>query len=175
VIAGPEIRETSAADWPALEALYAAAFPDEPLLELLRALLAMPGETLSLGAVSGGRLVGNGAFTWGHVAPGEVPAALLGPLAVAPDNQRRGIGGEIVRAGLARLAEAGCHGVFVLGDPAYYARFGFRGGARIAPPCPIAEEWAGAWQALSLPPHRLPETGHLLLPEVWRDPALWAP
>ena len=57
------------------------------------------------------------------------PAVALAPLAVAADLRRRGIGAALVRRGLALLAERGEQLVFVLGDPAYYARFGFDSGA----------------------------------------------
>jgi putative acetyltransferase len=54
-----------------------------------------------------------------------LPAAGLAPLAVAPSVQRRGIGGALVRAGIERLRAQGETLVLVVGDPRYYARFGF--------------------------------------------------
>ena len=54
-----------------------------------------------------------------------MPAVGLAPLAVAADIRRHGVGGALVRRGLALLAERGEQLVFVLGDPAYYHRFGF--------------------------------------------------
>jgi putative acetyltransferase len=56
---------------------------------------------------------------------GGVPAVALAPLAVAADLRRRGIGGALIGRGLALLAQRGEQLVFVLGDPAYYGRFGF--------------------------------------------------
>lgn len=52
-------------------------------------------------------------------------ALALAPLAVEPRFQRRGIGGALVRQALAAVRETGDDIVFVLGDPAYYERFGF--------------------------------------------------
>lgn len=49
----------------------------------------------------------------------------LAPLAVAPERQRQGIGAALVAAALAAAAGGGWRAVFVLGDPAYYRRFGF--------------------------------------------------
>jgi putative acetyltransferase len=49
----------------------------------------------------------------------------LGPVAVLPERQRNGIGSRLIRGGLARARAAGWEGVFVVGDPAYYRRFGF--------------------------------------------------
>jgi putative acetyltransferase len=51
--------------------------------------------------------------------------AALAPLAVRPDRQRTGLGSQLVRAGLEIAPEFGAVGVLVLGDPAYYPRFGF--------------------------------------------------
>jgi putative acetyltransferase len=44
---------------------------------------------------------------------------------VSPPLQRQGIGGALIRDGLARLKDRAERLVFVLGDPAYYGRFGF--------------------------------------------------
>lgn len=51
--------------------------------------------------------------------------AALAPMAVRPGRQRSGLGSDLVRAGLESAREFGAHGVLVLGDPAYYPRFGF--------------------------------------------------
>ena len=53
-------------------------------------------------------------------------AFALGPISVWPDDQRRGIGGELIRAGLDACRELGELVVFLLGHPAYYPRFGWR-------------------------------------------------
>ncbi|MDR0183821.1 GNAT family N-acetyltransferase [Lysobacter arvi] len=50
----------------------------------------------------------------------------LGPVAVAPRDQGNGVGTALIRAGLAELGDRGAAGCVVLGEPAYYARFGFR-------------------------------------------------
>lgn len=49
----------------------------------------------------------------------------LGPVAVAPRDQGHGVGTALIRAGLAELADQGAAGCVVLGEPEYYARFGF--------------------------------------------------
>ena len=54
-----------------------------------------------------------------------VPAAALAPLAVDEKWRRLGLGGKLVEAGLAACRDAGMHCVVVLGEPAYYRRFGF--------------------------------------------------
>jgi putative acetyltransferase len=49
----------------------------------------------------------------------------LGPLAVAPDHQRRGFGARLVESALRRALLLGFSYVVVLGSPRYYSRFGF--------------------------------------------------
>lgn len=78
---------------------------------------------LSLVAVADGRVVGHVVCTRGSVD--GVPALGLGPLSVLPDRQREGIGAALMREVLARSEEYGEPLVALLGDPAYYSRFGF--------------------------------------------------
>ena len=46
-------------------------------------------------------------------------------MSVRPDLHGKGVGTALVREALDRARAAGWKGVFVLGDPPYYARFGF--------------------------------------------------
>jgi len=50
----------------------------------------------------------------------------LGPIAILPQHQRRGIGSRLVRAALRLLRSRGACGCVVLGEPHYYRRFGFQ-------------------------------------------------
>jgi len=52
----------------------------------------------------------------------------LGPLAVLPKFQRTGIGSRLMRAGLEHVRRLDYGFVVLLGDPAFYSRFGFRPG-----------------------------------------------
>ncbi|NIP71638.1 MAG: N-acetyltransferase, partial [Gammaproteobacteria bacterium] len=81
-----------------------------------------------------------------------LPSAILAPLAVHPDHQGRGIGGSLVREGLARLKGAGVELVFVLGYPAYYAKLGLSpaGEKGFEAPHPIPPESADAWMVQAL-------------------------
>jgi putative acetyltransferase len=83
---------------------------------------------MALVAIDGSQaVVGHVAFSRLHVeaSAGQWPAVSLAPLALAAASRRRGIGAQLVRTGLDRLAAQGEALVFVLGDPAYYTRFGF--------------------------------------------------
>jgi putative acetyltransferase len=49
----------------------------------------------------------------------------IGPMAVAPEHQRKGIGSALVRADLERCKQLGFGVIILLGPPGYYPRFGF--------------------------------------------------
>jgi putative acetyltransferase len=116
------IRDENQADLDAVHELVASAFqrPDEAvLIDHLRSEGAC---VLSLVAVEGAEIVGHVLFSR-LVAPFR--ALGLGPVAVEPNRQRRGIGSRLIRTGLDRARGAGWREVFVLGDPKFYSRFGF--------------------------------------------------
>ena len=122
----PVIRPEAGADSRAVYAVNAAAFPTEAEAKLVDALRAAGRAIVSLVAVLDGRVVGHVLFSPVSVETGESgDGARLAPVAVMPDLHRRGIGGALVRAGLAAVAAAGFRYCVVLGDPAYYSRFGF--------------------------------------------------
>jgi len=87
-----EIQENTSDDLNAIQMLYPAAFPDEDLLPLVRELLRESSTTISLVGVMGRSVVGHVIFTRCRVADKSDDTAILGPLAVAPDRQRQGIG-----------------------------------------------------------------------------------
>ena len=168
-----EIRQALPTDAPAIEGLYPLAFPDEDLLPLVREPLA--SDAISFVAAVGDALAGHAAFTPCAIAGTSHTAALLGPVAIAPAIQRQGLGSALIRAGLRHQAAAGTVRVFVLGDPAYYGRFGFAADEAAAPPYSLPEEWRGAWQSLDLLAAAAPLKGTLTVPKVWRRVALSLP
>lgn len=171
---GIEVRRSTSQDLAAIESLYPAAFPAEDLLPLVKDLLLEPA-ALSLVATVDSRITGHGIFTICGVDGREATCALLGPLAVSPACQKRGVGSAIVRAGLRQLEEAGVGQVFVLGDPAYYGRFGFAPESLAETPYALPEEWREAWQSKRLGAGAAGGRGRLTLPRPWLRPALWRP
>jgi len=79
---------------------------------------------LSFVATSGRRLVGTVRLWEVSAGPGR-PALLLGPLAVAPDCRKRGVGSALVQAALREATSLGHAAVLLVGDAPYYGRFGF--------------------------------------------------
>ena len=90
----------------------------------------------------------------GHVVctrgeAGGAPALGLGPISVAPERQRAGIGSALMHAVVAAAEARGERLVCLLGDPAYYGRFGFvaAAGLGVAAPDPA---WGAYFQARAL-------------------------
>lgn len=82
-----------------------------------------PEFALSFAARVGTMLVGANQMT--RVRCGAAPALLLGPLTVEPAFHKRGIGGALIRASLAASRDKGHNLVLLVGDEAFYGRFGF--------------------------------------------------
>ena len=167
------VRESSLNDTASIERLYPDAFPDEDLLPLVKELLAAEQGVLSLVGTVGQELASHCIFTMCGISGAADKLALLGPLAVAPARQRGGIGSALVRTGLQRLENAGVKQVNVLGDPAYYGRFGFAADDRVAPPYPIPDEWREAWQFVVFKGSDQRCSGQLSVPSPWHREALW--
>jgi predicted N-acetyltransferase YhbS len=123
------IRQERSADATAREALldiaYGSARHDKPSARLRSA--CRPAAGLSLLAVENGRIIGS-VRLWPVEAGRGRAALLLGPLAVHPDCRKRGIGAALMRAALAAAARRGHGAILLVGDAAYYGRFGFSAG-----------------------------------------------
>ena len=125
-----EIRDEGPGDHPAIRRITLAAFKDAPFsdqreAEIVDALRSAGALAVSLVAIEDGDIIGHIAFSPVAVGSGESGWYGLGPVSVRPDQQERGIGQALVRAGLDRLAVLEAAGCIVLGAPAYYGRFGF--------------------------------------------------
>jgi putative acetyltransferase len=120
------IREETVIDRDAVREVNRAVFGGDAEADLVERLHADGDVLLSLVADDEGRVVGHLLFSRLPIETATgVLSAVLAPLAVLPERQRRGIGAALVRHGLHRCQEHGVAAVIVLGDPAYYGRFGF--------------------------------------------------
>jgi len=125
------IREETSADHEAIARVIEAAFAAAPhaggnearIVDALRADHAL---CVSKVADIDGRIAGHVALSPVSLDDGSTGWFGLGPVSVDPGDQGRGVGSALVRAALAGLPALGARGCVVLGDPAWYARFGFR-------------------------------------------------
>lgn len=83
-----------------------------------------PLEGFSFVARGEGGMLGSIAF-WPVKLPDGRIVPILGPLAVLPELRGRGVGKALVRHGLAAVRDAGYEACLIVGDPGYYAPFGF--------------------------------------------------
>lgn len=137
------IRPERPADAEPIAALTAAAFEGHAFADgtepAIPGLLRKDGAlTVSLVAEEEGRIAGHVAFSPVTVDGADVGWFGLGPVSVAPGLQRRGIGGALIREGLERLRGLDARGCVLLGDPAYYGRFGFEADPALRYPGPPA-------------------------------------
>ncbi len=124
------IRDENASDYDAITEVTIAAFKTLPISQnneqfIIQALRAASALTLSLVAELNGEVVGHIASSAVTFQGGNTGWEGLGPLSVHPDLHRRGIGSALMRECLSRLKQAGAKGCVLIGDPAYYVRFGF--------------------------------------------------
>ncbi len=122
-----DLAPLAPSDRPAVESLLDAAFgPGRQTKVSYRYRAGVPPVAgLSYLARENGRLVGSIAYWPIEIGERRAPALLLGPLAVDPERQNKGIGRALVFHTLPMAAELGYDLVLLVGDPAYYARFGF--------------------------------------------------
>ncbi|QJB68686.1 GNAT family N-acetyltransferase [Parasphingorhabdus halotolerans] len=125
------IRPETPADHAAIYDITKRAFAPMPysdgdeqdLIDRLRNASAL---AISLVAEQDGAVVGQVTFTEAFAADGSDGWYALGPVAVEPELQSRKIGAQLIEAGIALLCERGAAGCVLVGNPAYYGRFGFK-------------------------------------------------
>jgi len=120
------IQQERSTDIAARELLLDATFGPGRVLKTSERLREgrFAAERLSFVAVENRRLVGS-ARLWNIAAGRGRPALLLGPVAVAERSRRRGIGAMLVNRALSEARQLGHRAVLLIGDAAYYGRFGF--------------------------------------------------
>ena len=158
------IRYARPDDHPAIERVVSAAFGRADEAALTAQLRADEDVLFELVAEEEGELCGHILFSRLWVDRFELYGALA-PLSVAPERQSQGLGSKLVRVGLESAREFGCHGVLVLGDPAYYNRFGFA--AETARDVKAPFRGLPAFQALALEDDAFAGTMNLAYPSAF--------
>lgn len=153
------VRKEAPADIEAIHALHAAVFPTAAEAALVDALRTAGRLATSLVAVENDEVIGHVAFS-PITIDGELSGLGLAPVAVRVDCRQRGVAARLVQHGLELCRQAGTGLVVVLGDPKYYARFGFEPGSRFA----LRDEYeAGdAFQVIQLVRRAVPAQGGLV-------------
>jgi putative acetyltransferase len=118
-----DIREERPADVAAIRDVNTRAFNQDQEANIVDALRSNGASLLSLVATLDGQIVGHVFYSPASV--GDVMGAALGPMAVLPEHQRKGIGSRLVETGNRTVKDAGCPFVIVVGHAEYYPRFGF--------------------------------------------------
>ena len=138
-----QLRHETTNDIAAIEAVAIAAFADAPHTShteqfIVRALRDASELTLSIVAEEHGQVVGHVALSpvtitndHGHKAKGWCG---LGPISVLPQRQGHGIGSRLMEQALSELRAMQAEGCVLLGEPAYYGRFGFQAHAGLQLP-----------------------------------------
>ena len=117
-----KIRPERRDDIEAIFEIEASAFETDMEARLVDILRSDGDLTVSLVAEKDGEIIGHIALS-----PMEAPVRTmgLGPVAVRPDLQRKGIGSKLIREALNIAREDNVQAVFLLGHAEYYPRFGF--------------------------------------------------
>lgn len=127
-----EIREEESGDRAMVEKLIEKAFfleehscQEHLLVARLRESEAFVPQ-LSLVAQKDGKIVGYILFTKITIGENQKVSLALAPVAVLPDYQGKGIGGELIKKGHDIALELGFDSVVLLGHDGYYPRFGYQ-------------------------------------------------
>lgn len=129
--------DAAAIDAVTVAAFHAAAHTSHTEHFIIRALRKAGQLAVSLVADENGRVIGHVAVSPVEISDGTPGWYGLGPISVAPEKQGRGIGTTLMEHALSELRAMRAAGCVVLGEPSYYARFGFTAEpALVLPECP---------------------------------------
>jgi putative acetyltransferase len=147
-----KVRPETAEDIPAIRRVEEAAFGRISEADLVDLCRRRGKAVLSLVAVEGEQLTGHLLFTPVTLDPPHPGwnGLGIGPVAVLPEFQRRGIGSRLMSIGLEICRQHGYDFIVLLGDPAYYCHFGFIPGREFG----LSSEYGdgGNFQARELTP-----------------------
>ncbi|KHF76105.1 Acetyltransferase [Acinetobacter sp. neg1] len=125
------IRNEQPSDIPNIFKLTQAAFKDIEYSShteqfIVNALRDSQQLTVSLVAEYEGQIIGHIAFSPVSISDGTTDWYGLGPVSVQPEFQNQRVGSQLIHTGLEKLKTLKAAGCVLLGDPEYYARFGFK-------------------------------------------------
>ena len=122
-----EIRYETPEDHASVRHVHQQAFGRSDEANLVERLRAANKAPIALVATLNGQVVGHVLFSPVVLEPAQphFKAVGLAPVGVLPEYQKQGIGSRLIREGLKACRDAGYDAVVMLGDPAYYSRFGF--------------------------------------------------
>lgn len=143
----PIIRCEQGRDAPFVHGLLLRCFPTPAEAQLVTALRSADRLICALVGEQDGDVIGYVAFSPVSAA-GSPAGAGLAPVAVDATFRRQGVAAQLIQTGLDACRRAGIGWAVVLGDPAYYGRFGFVPAGRLG----LIDEYGGgdAFQALEL-------------------------
>ena len=123
-----EVRRERPEDVAAIAHVNDTAFDQPDESRIIQAVRDAGHSAISLVAAAEGLIVGHILFTPVDLESSGPPVTVfgLGPMAVLPAWQRKGIGSKLVESGLRECSDLGCQAVVVIGHPEFYPRFGFR-------------------------------------------------
>ena len=178
-----QIKQATESDLDNILQIHQQAFGSDQgaeIVNLVAQLLIDPTAKplLSLLAINNNQAIGHILFTKVHINSHQdtTSAVILAPLAVIPNFQSQGVGGQLIKKGLQILAESGVELVFVLGYPQYYTRYGFipAGIQGLTASYPIAEKNADAWMVQELRTGLLGKIkGKVLCADALDKPEYW--
>jgi HAD superfamily hydrolase (TIGR01509 family) len=120
------IRHEWPDDIPAIHRVNQRAFPQETEANLVDLIRDRGNMMLSLVALNGADVVGHILFSPVTLKPGSHIRGLgIGPVAILPEMQGKGLGSRLIETGLNICRERGYDFIVLLGNPRYYSRFGF--------------------------------------------------
>jgi len=125
------IRAEKESDINAIFEITKQAFENHPYSQgteqfIINALRNDNALTISLVAEIEEKMVGHIAFSPVTISDGSRDWYGLGPVSVQPKFQQQGIGQALIREGLSQLKALGAQSCVLVGEPAYYNRFGFK-------------------------------------------------
>ena len=144
----PRIIAEQVSDAAAIDALVLAAFGPGRFAKTAERLRESARQVRGFVAWDGERLIGS-VRLW-SVTVGTTPAWFLGPIAVDEASRMSGLGAALIAACVDAARAARIPGVILIGDPPYFARFGFEPAPQARLPGP-ADPRRVMWLAVDAP------------------------